>query len=104
MMRLLCANWPTRTGSVFWTGHGSNSILKNTAQHDTFVMLFHRHAPDTFFTTNCRETYKSWRGVKFLSSPTITPYGVQADFEDLYGNVFSLLEPTPQVLSMFERP
>jgi catechol 2,3-dioxygenase-like lactoylglutathione lyase family enzyme len=59
-----------------------------------------------FFTTNCRETYKSWhgRGVKFLSSPTITPYGVQADFEDLYGNVFSLLEPTPQVLSMFQQP
>jgi catechol 2,3-dioxygenase-like lactoylglutathione lyase family enzyme len=56
-----------------------------------------------FFTNDCRGTYETWkaRGVKFLSNPTITPYGMEADFEDLYGNVFSLIEPTPQVLATF---
>ena len=33
------------------------------------------------------------RGVKFLSQPTGQPYGVEAVFQDLYGNVMDLLQP-----------
>jgi predicted enzyme related to lactoylglutathione lyase len=35
------------------------------------------------------------RGVKFLSQPTEQPWGVEAVFQDLYGNVMDLLEPRP---------
>lgn len=33
------------------------------------------------------------RGVKFLSQPADRPWGVEAVFQDLYGNVMDLLEP-----------
>ena len=71
----------------------AKALLKRVGQSTQWV----------FLTNNCRETYETWhtRGVKFLSSPTITIYGVEAIFEDLYGNTFSLLEPTPDVLAKF---
>jgi predicted enzyme related to lactoylglutathione lyase len=47
-----------------------------------------------FGTDNCRETYEtlSARGVKFQSPPTEQPWGIQATFEDLYGNKFSIVQ------------
>jgi catechol 2,3-dioxygenase-like lactoylglutathione lyase family enzyme len=47
-----------------------------------------------FGTDNCKETYEtlSARGVKFLSPPAQQPWGIQAIFEDLYGNKFSVVE------------
>jgi len=47
-----------------------------------------------FNTDNCREDYETLkgRGVKFLSEPTEQPWGIQATFEDLYGNKFSIVE------------
>jgi len=52
-----------------------------------------------FDTEDCRETYRTLlaRGVKFLCPPTEQSYGVEAIFEDLYGNTFSLLEPSAEV-------
>ena len=53
------------------------------------------HAPSWAFNTdNCRETYETLkaRGVKFLSEPKEQPWGIQAVFEDLYGNKFSIVE------------
>lgn len=48
-----------------------------------------------FFTDDCRKTHETLRsrGVNFLNPPREQPYGVEAVFEDLYGNTFSLLEP-----------
>jgi catechol 2,3-dioxygenase-like lactoylglutathione lyase family enzyme len=45
----------------------------------------------------CRdyETYRG-RGVNFVREPRTEPYGTVAVFEDLYGNLWDLLEPTPQ--------
>lgn len=51
-----------------------------------------------FYTDNCRKDYELFRsrGVKFLGPPTQQMYGVEAIFEDLYGNQFNLLErPRP---------
>ncbi|MBI2303805.1 MAG: VOC family protein [Chloroflexi bacterium] len=50
-----------------------------------------------FGTDDCRKTYETLkaRGVKFLSPPQEQHYGVQAIFEDLYGNQFVLVEPRP---------
>lgn len=63
----------------------AKKLLKRVGQGTTWV----------FYTDDCRKTFEalSSRGVKFLSSPTEQPYGVEALFKDLYGNVFSLLEP-----------
>jgi hypothetical protein len=32
------------------------------------------------------------RGVKFLSEPKEQPWGIEATFEDLYGNKFAVVE------------
>jgi catechol 2,3-dioxygenase-like lactoylglutathione lyase family enzyme len=49
-----------------------------------------------FNTDNCRETYEELkgRGVKFSSEPKEKPWGIEAVFEDLYGNTFVLVEGT----------
>ena len=51
-----------------------------------------------FNTDDCRASYETLkaRGVKFLSEPKEQPWGIQAVFEDLYGNKFSIVEePAP---------
>lgn len=47
-----------------------------------------------FATDDCRADYETLkgRGVKFSSPPQDEPYGVEAVFQDLYGNSFSLLQ------------
>ena len=47
-----------------------------------------------FNTDNCREDYETLkaRGVKFTSEPKEQPWGIQAVFEDLYGNTLSIVE------------
>jgi catechol 2,3-dioxygenase-like lactoylglutathione lyase family enzyme len=47
-----------------------------------------------FSTEDCRRTYEtlSARAVKFTSAPEDVGYGVQALFEDLYGNEYVLIE------------
>jgi catechol 2,3-dioxygenase-like lactoylglutathione lyase family enzyme len=47
-----------------------------------------------FGTDNCQETYEtlSARGVKFNGPPKQQPYGIEAVFKDLYGNMFSVVE------------
>jgi predicted enzyme related to lactoylglutathione lyase len=53
-----------------------------------------KNAPCVVETRNCRETYETLknRGVRFSKSPTEEPYGVEAVFEDLYGNPYALVE------------
>ena len=45
-------------------------------------------------TDDCHKTYETLRsrGVKFLGPPHEESYGIVALFEDLYGNVFDLIE------------
>jgi len=58
-----------------------------------------------FDTDDCCKMYTTLlsRGVKFVSPPTKQLYGTEAVFEDPYGNMFSLLEPSPEAYSMFEK-
>lgn len=48
-----------------------------------------------FYTDDCRKDYETFlaRGVSFRNPPAERPYGVEAVFQDPYGNTFSLLEP-----------
>jgi len=65
---------------------------------DSFGMNLMDHvglAPAWAFNTDdCHETYRtlSERGVKFASPPEEKPWGIQAVFEDLYGNKFSIVQ------------
>ena len=56
-----------------------------------------------FDTDDCRQSYEMLlaRGVTFITTPTKQLYGVEAVFVDPYGNIFSLLEPSPEARSLF---
>jgi predicted enzyme related to lactoylglutathione lyase len=47
-----------------------------------------------FHTDDCRKEYETLqaRGVTFTEAPTEQMWGIQAQFEDLYGNQFVLLQ------------
>lgn len=53
-----------------------------------------RNAPCVVETQDCHDTYAMLkaRGVTFTQAPTDKPYGVEAIFEDLYGNIYALVE------------
>lgn len=59
-----------------------------------FPMHVGKNAPCVLETSDCRGTYQTLkdRGVKFSQQPTDKPYGVEAVFEDLYGNNYALVE------------
>lgn len=71
------------------------------ARADSFGMDLIEHvgrAPAwAFATDNCQETYETLiaRGVKFTAPPTAKPYGIEATFEDLYGNTFAVVQEEP---------
>lgn len=48
-----------------------------------------------FQTPDCRKTYEEMKakGVKFLSEPKEQFYGIEAVFEDPFGNWFSMTQP-----------
>ena len=50
-----------------------------------------------FHTDDCRQEVDRLRqhGVKIAMEPEVQPWGVQAVFEDLYGNTHVLVEPSP---------
>ena len=56
-----------------------------------------------FDTDNCLQSYETLlaRGVPFITTPTKQLYGVEAVFADPDGNIFSLLEPSPEARSLF---
>ncbi len=68
------------------------------ARADSFGMDLMDHvgkAPAwAFATDNCQETYEtlSARGVNFTSPPKEKPYGIEAAFQDLYGNTFAVVQ------------
>jgi predicted enzyme related to lactoylglutathione lyase len=70
------------------------------ARADSFGMDLMEHvgkAPAwAFASDNCQETYETLkaRGVKFTSEPKEKPYGIEAVFEDLYGNTFVIVQET----------
>ena len=59
-----------------------------------FPDLAGKNAPCVLETQDCRATYQALknRNVKFSQPPTDKPYGVEAVFEDLYGNSYALVE------------
>ncbi len=52
------------------------------------------HVLLTLETDDCNRDYKEMRakGVRFYGRPQKQPYGIEVVFEDLYGNLFDLIE------------
>lgn len=59
-----------------------------------FTDLVGKNAPCVVETEDCHGTYEilKGRGVNFGQAPTEKPYGIEAIFEDLYGNTYALVE------------
>jgi len=59
-----------------------------------FTELVGKNAPCVVETQDCHRTYQTLkdRGVSFNQAPTKKPYGIEAVFEDLYGNTYALVE------------
>lgn len=64
---------------------------------DWFPELVGKNAPMVAVTRDCRGTYGALkdRGVRFTQAPTDKAYGVEAVFQDLYGNNYALVESKP---------
>ena len=58
-----------------------------------------------FTTEDCGQDYLllQERGVACVSAPTSHIYGIEALFQDPYGNMFSLLQATPETRSLLEK-
>src|SRR5256885_7264519 len=75
------------------------------AKADSFGMDLMEHIGKmpswAFGTDDCRADYETLqaRGVKFVSAPKEQPWGIEATFEDLYGNKFALVEEPAQTLA-----
>ena len=63
---------------------GAKAMAERVGQNTTWV----------FGTADCRKTYEELRtkGVTFSKPPEDMPWGVQAVFQDLYGNSFALVQ------------
>lgn len=59
-----------------------------------FPELIGKNPTAVLYTKDCRKTYEELKaqGVVFMEAPTDRPFGLQAVFEDLYGNKYALLE------------
>ena len=58
------------------------------------------------FTDNFWRDYKKMieRGINFITTPTDFNYGTVAVFEDLYGNLWDLIEPTENNKGLIKEP
>jgi predicted enzyme related to lactoylglutathione lyase len=68
------------------TGEKLKALGKQAGDH---VLL-------TLETDNCSRDYEAMKtkGVKFMGEPERQPYGTEVVFEDLYGNLFDLIQPS----------
>lgn len=53
-----------------------------------------KNPPCVLETHDCRKTFKALktRGVSFMQEPAEKPYGLEAVFQDLYGNPYALVQ------------
>ncbi|MBK9012708.1 MAG: VOC family protein [Saprospiraceae bacterium] len=73
-------------------GEEQNSRIGNQTGGRVFLFLH---------TDNFQRDYQNLldEGIKIVRPPSLENYGTVAVFEDLYGNLWDLIEPTPQKLN-----
>ena len=77
---------------------GVEFVLVQAKDRDDSAFVGKQAANRTFAvinTNDCQKVFTAYKekGVKILTEPRETPWGIQAQFYDLYGNRFVLLEP-----------
>ncbi len=72
-----------------------NAAMHGEARAREMLAMIGRQPTWSYRTDDCRKEYETLRarGVKFVQEPHEQPYGIEAVFEDLYGNSASLLQP-----------
>ncbi len=72
-----------------------NPVMHGEAHAQEMLAMVGKQPTWSYRTDDCRKEYETLlaRGVKFVQEPQEQPYGIEAVFEDLYGNSFSLLQP-----------
>ncbi len=75
-------------------GNGLEIILQKPEPGQVTAERVGQNTTWVFGTDDCRKTYQELaaKGVKFTSPPEEQPWGVQAVFQDLYGNSFALVQ------------
>lgn len=65
-----------------------------------FPDLIGKNPTAVLYTYDCRRAYETLkeRGVTFTEEPETKPFGLQAVFQDLYGNNYALLQPAGSAL------
>ncbi len=77
---------------------GSQILLAKAASEEQQIRVGNQTGGRVFLflhTNNFQEDYRLMndRGVVFVRPPKEEPYGMVAVFEDLYGNLWDLIEP-----------
>ncbi len=69
-------------------------IVLGPAMDDHQKSLIGKQGTLVLDTDDCKADYERLkaRGVKFHGEPTVQPYGTDVVFEDLYGNLFDLVQ------------
>lgn len=83
---------PESTGAELLLARAANAEQASRIGNQTGGRVFLFMETDDF-----RRDYDALRrrGVRFVREPRDEPYGTVAVFEDLYGNLFDLIEPRP---------
>jgi catechol 2,3-dioxygenase-like lactoylglutathione lyase family enzyme len=66
-----------------------------------FPDLVGKNATWVISTRDCQGGYEELKakGIEFVQSPALRPWGIEAVFVDLYGNKYALVQESAQVLS-----
>ncbi len=72
-----------------------NPMMHGEARAREMLAMVGKQPAWSYRTDDCQKEYETLRarGVKFTQEPREQPYGLEAVFEDLYGNSYSLLQP-----------
>ena len=75
-------------------GQNNLEIILHPPMSDNQEAQVGKQAPGVFATTDCRGDVERFRerGVTVTREPEEVPWGIQAMFEDLYGNTFVLVQ------------
>ena len=79
--------------------NGASLLLSRAATDDQRIAIGNQTAGRVFlflFTDDFQRDYERMisRGVNFVRAPKVESYGTVAVFEDLYGNLWDLVQPT----------
>lgn len=82
-----------------------DALLRSKTDRKELLQRTEETTRGVFNTDDCCTMYSTLlaRGVTFISPPTKQLYGMEALFADPFGNIFSLLEPSPEAYTLFKQ-